>query len=407
MKQILKGAVVLLIAITMVFSTVAIADTQTKETTIELNTTHQGSGYGALGPVVWDNGMEYDGLAAAQDDQAYPFSCYEADDFHFDVDTEVMDVHWVGGYWAGDPAEFDWCISFYKDDGSGESPAGMPYEPTFAGPYCYAWDEITKEELEPGYYSMSVDLPETLTFIGCEKYWISIWGVGVYPPQSGWGMHQDPVTLTGAVWGSDFFGFPFWTPGFDVQGYDHDMCFQLTGPQVCEPGVDLEKQVWDEKNGRWVDADTENTAFDVVICTDIQFKITIINTGNCPLFQLEILDKMHNSLKYLGADPEPDEYYFEDPFHIMKWHIPQLLPGQEIVIYVNAHVEGPECSIDVNHAEVQCQCEHGTVVFDEDDCFIHAKEKAREFNSPILNFLENHPNMFPLLQLVLQRLGLF
>jgi hypothetical protein len=33
-------------------------------------------------------------------------------------------------------------------------------------------------------------------------------------------------------------------------------------------------------------------------------------------------------------------------------------------------------------------------------------KKAREFNSPLLNFLQSHPNLFPLLQKLLQNLGL-
>ena len=34
------------------------------------------------------------------------------------------------------------------------------------------------------------------------------------------------------------------------------------------------------------------------------------------------------------------------------------------------------------------------------------KDSSREINRPILDFLHNHPNMFPILQLLLQRLGL-
>ena len=237
MRNLFRGAVVLLIAIAMVFSTVVIADTEVKD--LELSTTNSGSGYGTIGDVVWDNGMDYDGLASTQDDSAYPYDCYVCDDFHFEEDTEVADVHWIGGYWNGDPAEFDWCIAFFKDDGSGEQPLSKdPNDPDYAGPFCYAWGEIEIEDLGDQYYLMSVDLPEPVFFPGCEKFWISIWGVGLFPPQSGWGMHQDPVTLAPAVWGSDFWGFVYWTPSFDVQGYDHDQCFQLTAatsavPKIC------------------------------------------------------------------------------------------------------------------------------------------------------------------------------
>jgi uncharacterized repeat protein (TIGR01451 family) len=390
----------------MVFSTVAIADTQTKETTPELYTTGQGSANEARGAVVWDNGMDWDiGLMSTQMDEAYPYDCFVADDFHFEEDTEVTDVHWIGGYWNGDPAEFDWCISFYMDDGSGEAPSGMPYQPTYAGPYCFAWSDIEIEDLGNQYYSMSVDLPETLTFAGCEKYWISIWGYGLFPPQSGWAAHYD-LQLSGAVWGSNFWGYVYWTPGFDIQGYDHDQCFQLTGPEACDPSIDLEKEVQDE-DGVWQQADTRETAVDLPICNTATFRITIKNTGNCPLFNIVVRDIMHDSLEYTSSDPE-GEVYYEEPNWIIEWYFEgPLAPGDAIVIYVTAHVAGEDCSIDENKAVVDAVCEHGTPVNDADSAFVHCYKKSIDFNRPFLSFLESHPNMFPLLQKLLHRLGLF
>ena len=243
----IKGAVVLLLALAMIFSSVAVANTRVKQTEITLKTSHEGAGDGARGGVLWDNGMNYDGLASAQWDASFPYDCYQADDFHFEEDTEVFDVHWIGGYW--NPKEnggFDWCISFYKDDGTGGAPVGLPYQPSYAGPFCFSvdeYEEVLIEETETSlFYEYSVDLPEPIVFNACEKYWISIWGVGVFPPQSGWGMHQDPITLSPAVWGSDYWLYEYWTPGYDIQGYDHDMCFQLTGECegvgkiCCDPG---------------------------------------------------------------------------------------------------------------------------------------------------------------------------
>jgi len=252
-----KGAVVLLIAIAMFFSTVAIADTQTKETLPELNIIGQGTATGARGAVVWDNGMDYSSMMSVQRDDNYPYDCYIADDFHFEEPTEVCDVHWVGGYWGTNyqTGDFDWCISFMYDDGSGEAPDSHPETPSFAGPFCYSWDDIDKELLQDTgtsiYYELSVDLPENILIPPCEKIWIAIWGVGFFPPQSGWGSHED-FQLSPAVWGSNFWGHVFWTPGYDVQGYDHDMCFQLTtkedpvpptaptidGPPEGNPGVE-------------------------------------------------------------------------------------------------------------------------------------------------------------------------
>jgi hypothetical protein len=410
MRKILKGVIVLLIAIAMVFSTVAIADTQTKETTPELYTTGNGSANGARDSVVWDNGMEYSGLMSSQWDESYPYDCYQADDFHFEEPTEVTDVHWVGGYW--NPKEnggFDWCIQFFKDDGSGGAPAALPYQPSYAGPFCFTVNEYTEEYLDETetslFYEYSVDLPEPITFNACEKYWIAIWGAGVFPPQSGWGFHED-FQLSPCVWGSDFWGYVYWTPGYDIQGYDHDMAFQLTGPSPCEPCIDVEKYVWDTWNQEWVDADTEDEALDVKICKEVSFKIVIHNCGNEPLYEIVVKDKMHNSLKFISSDPEGESYY-EEPFWYINWFFNGPLdPCETIEIYITAHVEGPECSYDFNYVLVEAYgC--GEIVRDEDYAWVHAHDRAREFNSPILNFLETHPNMFPLLQILLERLGLF
>lgn len=245
MKKIkfLKNASILFVITALIFSTMAAtANTTSEQTAPTLSTTSAGAGQGARGDIVWDNGMDYTGLAAAQWDETIQFDTYQADDFEFTEATEVCDVHWVGGYWNPDPyAEFNWGISFYLDDGTGTAPLGQPYTPSYAGPFIFTWAEITWVELEEGYYEMSVDLPENIEFQP-GHYWISIWGIGVYPPQCGWGYHETYL-LSPAVWGSVYFEYPFWTPGFDVQNFDFDMAYQLTTKEdaipaiCCDPGV--------------------------------------------------------------------------------------------------------------------------------------------------------------------------
>ena len=396
MRKFLRGAVVLLIAIAMFFSTVAIADTQTNKSTIELDTSHEGSGYGAIGDVVWDNGMEYDGLCSSQYDSEYPFESENADDFHFEEDTEVCDVHWIGGYWAGDPAEFDWCIRFYKDRGDGEAPGELMQED------CYTWDEIEKEDLGDQYYEMNVDLPHNKMFYACEKYWISIQGVGVYPPQSGWAFHYDPIILHQAVFKSEYFGFPDWTDWEEVNEedpYPRDMCFQLTTKQECQPSIDVEKYVWDPKNQEWVDADDEATALDLPICEDATFKIVIHNNGDADLKDIKVSDKMHDSLKFISADPEPDDIWYEPPFYYMEWYFPGPLPPcSTIEIYITAHVEGPECSYDFNYVLVEAEGCGQPPVRDDDYAYVHAYKTSRDINTPLLNLLELLMNQFPILK---------
>jgi hypothetical protein len=331
----------------------------------------------------------------------------------FDQDTEVCDVHWVGGYWNGaeyNTVHYDWEIIFYYDDGTGNKPGGI-----FLGPFLYDSTQYTETLLEelPAdqriYYEISVDLPENYMFYADHKYWISIQGIGPIPPQSGWGYHLDPVTLHEAVFRSEYFGHIDWTDWsiVDPDGGPRDMCFQLTTKQTCEPGIDVEKYVKD-KNGNWVDADTQNAALDIPICTEITFKIVITNTGTCDLIDIIVKDIMHDSLKFIQADPEPDHFAYEPPEYLIEWFFPgPLPPDATIEIYIVAHVEGPECSYDYNKVDVVATCIHGITVTDRDECWVHAVKKSKSINTPFLTWLQNHPNMFPLIQKMVKLLSLF
>ena len=184
-----------------------------------------------------------------------------------------------------------------------------------------------------------------------------------------------------------------------ISGYNN-----LTGPLPYEPSIDVEKEVFDSETGKWVDADTENEALDVPICNDVTFKIIIHNNGEIPLENIHVSDAMHDSLKYISADPEPDDFQYNPPFYNIWWIFPGPLPvGETITVYITAHVEGPECSIDYNYVMVTAYA-GGTSASDEDYAYVHAYKKSRELNSPILNFLQSHPNLFPLLQKLLQQL---
>jgi hypothetical protein len=157
----------------------------------------------------------------------------------------------------------------------------------------------------------------------------------------------------------------------------------------------------------WVDADTESSALDVPICTDVSFKIFITNCGDADITNIKVTDKMHMSLKYINADPEPVDVVFEDPDWIITWVFPgPLAPGATIEVYITAHVEGPECSNDYNHVFVEGNsC--GNQVRDEDWCWVHAIKKSKSVNFQFLAWLENHLDMFPMLQKILKLLALF
>jgi len=188
--------------------------------------------------VVWDNGMSYIGLLASQDDPISGLDPIEADDFMFEADQLVGDVHWIGGYWEeGQPpydGNFDWEITFYNDFGDGTKP-GAPIA-TYLFPNAQVHEALIESTSWAYTCSYSVDLPAPLSFLAGTKYWISIQGIGASPPQSGWAMHDDPILLHQAVFKSVYFGYPNWTNTEDVLGYAVDMCFQLTYKCDWQPG---------------------------------------------------------------------------------------------------------------------------------------------------------------------------
>jgi hypothetical protein len=167
--------------------------------------------------VVWDNGMHYDGLLSAQDDPVEGLDSEPADDFMFDVDQPVSDVHWIGGYWSPpEDYDFDWRVTFYDDFGDGTKPGAV------IATWVFPNSDVNETNIYLNIFSYSVDLPSPLTFLAGTKYWITIQGIGTYPPYSGWGYHLDPILLHQAVFRSVYWGYPDWTD------QSHDMCFQLT-----------------------------------------------------------------------------------------------------------------------------------------------------------------------------------
>ena len=154
---------------------------------------------------------------------------------------------------------------------------------------------------------------------------------------------------------------------------DWVFCYELCEYEECEASIDVEKYVWDPDHQEWIDADYNNTALDLPICTDTTFKIVIHNDGEEPLYDIIVKDKMHDSLKFISGDPEPDEIYYEKPFWYMEWYFPgPLMPCNTIELYITAHVNGPECSYDFNYVLVEAfGC--GEIVRDEDYAWVHAR----------------------------------
>jgi hypothetical protein len=184
--------------------------------------------------VIWDNGMNFDGMISSQND-LMGFDCLPADDFSFTEKQIVRDVHWIGGYWNfySEPhdANFVWEITFYNDNGTGNQPGAV----IAAFYFLNAETHVTKifNTSTSIYYNYSVDLPTPIEFEANTKYWVSIQGIGYFPPQSGWAYHYSPLLLHEAVAKSAYFGYPDWTNVSEFSPpLTRDMCFQLTGSKA-------------------------------------------------------------------------------------------------------------------------------------------------------------------------------
>jgi hypothetical protein len=308
-----------------------------------------------------------------------------ADDF-WDLTEMIWDIHWWGFcmYWDGsgwttcDPTGMLFDVIFYDVNMDPFATYGIisPAEPTgvfYNGFELLYWegDFAAGCSLTEGWVSIqSVYSPNDCSFL-----WINS-QVGNWNAMQNWIPINPPDNLA----------------------------FELTGES--NPSIDVEKYVWDEKNQKWVDADTENTALDIPICNNVTFMIDIYNDGDCTLSDIYVYDVMHDSLKFISANPEPDESFYDPPYYFINWFFDEpLRPCESINIYITAHVEGPECSTDFNSVNVSGECNHG-IVLDSDIAYVHAVKKNREFNIPFLNWLQSHPNMFPILQLLIQKLGL-
>jgi hypothetical protein len=181
------------------------------------------------GTIIWDNYMGYIGLFRGEVGSGVTSEL--ADDFKFNHDTRVDDVHWIGGYWAGS-AQTPWCIKFWEDDG--DKPGDV-----YAGPFCYDWDEIEKSPVG-SYYLMEVDLPESVYVSANTKYWISIYAEGSSSaPYAGWAAHLSPIILHEGLWRWPEYGYPDWVSTNAITGYGPaDFCYRLTLKPEHDVGVD-------------------------------------------------------------------------------------------------------------------------------------------------------------------------
>jgi|GEM_PF-1803010 len=243
-KTILKEAGVLLIAVAMIFSAFAVSAESIKPTLsskAKILPSMIKSNVNNRDDIVWDNGGidgNQNGLSS-QLDLAYPFNSQVADDFMFEEETFVTDVHWWGVFWNGPPAgpnPADFNIIFYADAGGMPTGAGMP-DPTPTALVVYNMPQVmgvptggTEE------YEYEVVLPQPFVAAANEHYWIAIQWVGNFQPQWGWDTNgNNPELLALSVQGFPLLGTVYWT----IHGYG-DMAFYLTGYVGQPPVPDLD-----------------------------------------------------------------------------------------------------------------------------------------------------------------------
>ena len=162
-----------------------------------------------------------------------------------------------------------------------------------------------------------------------------------------------------------------------------------------EPYIDFEKYVRDPDTGIWHEADSPEEAIDVSLDSDTAFKIEITNLGDNPVSNIAIEDEMEEYLEYIEAYPEPDYIYYEHPFYYFGWEdLGTLEPSETITIEISVTVRGSICSNYYNLAKYWVN----GYQLGENEAYVHTYIKSREIKTPFLNFLENHPHIFPLLR---------
>jgi hypothetical protein len=248
-NNIFKEAVVLLIAVSMFLSIAAMA-TSTKMNTIGSPKCEITSIQKNILPcnlqndvILWDNYVFSWTIAYhSQDDppeEPEQWDSFVADDFMFEEETEVKWVFWQIYYSRapGRDYHYDWNITFFEDDGTGNNPGNI-----YEGPITILDADIIKS---PPYFNTSTAwacaahtfLSEPVTFDADTKYWISIYSIGPIYPQTYFPCHNEAdggILLHEGKFKSEHWGYPDWTDFSVVEGEPLDSNFILGGEPPTE-----------------------------------------------------------------------------------------------------------------------------------------------------------------------------
>ncbi len=252
-KNILKKAVVLLLIALMIVSSGAVA-TNTSQNQENIPVSKITTGTAPLDrDLIWDNVVGvYGALGGVIVSIVRPDGIgFAADDFQLTAQKTVNAVFWQGGYFQCELAQglkdydWDWRIIFWEDFGDGNKPGNQIYNQTIptASIERSFWYDWTNPANGRQYWvaNYSAAIPE-ITFDANTKYWITIQGIGTYPPQSCWVRHNNSVggiLLHQAVFKGALWGYTDWT---DIQvlvtdGLAHDLNYQLLSVEDTTPPV--------------------------------------------------------------------------------------------------------------------------------------------------------------------------
>ena len=251
-KTIAREAAVLLLAALMAFSSLtALANTNTN-TMKKMLTVNPSESQG--GPdLIWDNTVGvYGGSGGVivsvlrPDGDATP-----ADDFVFGAPVTISAVFWQGGYFQCELAQgfkdygWNWNIIFWTDSGNGNTPGAIISNQTVTNSsiehsFWYEWTNASSGR-EYWVANYSAQLPVPVAFDANTKYWVTIQGVGAYPPQACWSRHNETVggiKLHQAVFKGALWSAPNWENiSVITWGIPHDLNFQLYGQMQNAPPV--------------------------------------------------------------------------------------------------------------------------------------------------------------------------
>lgn len=156
-----------------------------------------------------------------------------------------------------------------------------------------------------------------------------------------------------------------------------DLAFVITSEWPCEPDIDVDKTVWDNNVGGWVDY------IDMTIGDTAQFQVVVTNTGTCcDLTNILITDTLDDSFEFVDAIPYPESV---EPFPggtVLRWFIPGPMAVSDVEYFeIYAEVLGPHCHVDTNRVHVQAECDSPTpeTVSDYDDAAVHAVARLIDF----------------------------